>query len=69
MTSQNSNTSIVAETGKKELFVLLLTALFLSGGSDSEELESIGQDEFRILMSLVVVATLAFGCTINGWLF
>jgi len=69
MTSQNSSTSIVAETGKKELFVLLLTALFLSGGSDSEELESIGQDEFRILMSLVVVATLAFGCTINGWLF
>lgn len=68
MTSQISNMSVAPENGRKELLVSLLAALVLSGGSNSEEQEPIGRNEFRILMSLVVLAALAFGCTINGWL-
>ncbi len=69
MTSRTSSTSIVAEDGRKQPIMSLLTTLFLSGGSDGEERESIGRNEFRALMSLVVVATLALGCVMNGLLF
>jgi hypothetical protein len=69
MTAQTTSNSVSTWTWYKERLVTVLTVLFLNGGSDVEDQEPIGRNEFTMLMSLVVVATLAFGCVVNGWLF
>jgi hypothetical protein len=45
----------------------LLASHFIHGGSDTEETAPIGDREFRILMGIVVLATVAFGVIMNGW--
>jgi hypothetical protein len=69
MTAQTTSNSVSTWTWYKARLVTVLTVLFLNGGSDVEDQEPIGRNEFTMLMSLVVVATLAFGCVVNGWLF
>jgi hypothetical protein len=46
---------------------LSVTGLMQSGMS-LEECEVVSDSEFRMLVTLVVIATGAFGCIVNGWL-
>jgi hypothetical protein len=46
---------------------LSATGLMQSGMS-LEECECLSDSEFRMLVTLVVIATGAFGCIVNGWL-
>jgi hypothetical protein len=37
-------------------------------GMGLEECDFISANDFKMLMTLVVIATAAFGCIVNGWL-
>jgi hypothetical protein len=68
MTSRMSNSSIAVEDGRKASIGSYLAGHFMSGGVDFEECGPISDSEFKLLMALVVVATLVFGCIVHGWL-
>lgn len=68
MNLQTGSTSIAAENERKPSTLSVLTGHFIDGGFDSAGCEPISDSEFKVLMALVVVATLAFGCIVNGWL-
>jgi hypothetical protein len=68
MTPQAISTSIAAENAPKASMLSLLAGHFIGAGFDFDECEPIGNGGFNMLMALVAVATLAFGCIVNGWL-
>ncbi|MBF8294561.1 MAG: hypothetical protein HW389_1106 [Bacteroidetes bacterium] len=68
MTPKTSITSIAAEDAPKGSILSLLAGHFIGGGFDSAECEPISDSEFKVLMAVVVVAAIAFGCIVNGWL-
>ena len=37
-------------------------------GVGADECDFVSDYEFKMLMTLVVIATVAFGCIVNGWL-
>jgi hypothetical protein len=65
---QTVSISIVAEHERKPKKLSLLTGHFINGGFDSAECEPMSDSGFKVLMALVIVATFAFGCFVNGWL-
>ena len=67
MNLQTASTLIAAENPPKATVLSFLRSDFISGGIDSGDCEHISDDYFRILMALVVVATLAFGGIVHGW--
>ena len=68
MTPQTSSTALAAEQSGKAGIARFLADQFVGNGVDSEECEPISDREFKMLMALVVVAAVAFGCIVNGGL-
>ena len=68
MNLHTRSTSIAAEDGRKPNTLSLLAGNFIGAAFDSKECEPLGDGSFKVLMALVVVATLGFGCIVNGWL-
>ncbi|MDP2884878.1 MAG: hypothetical protein Q8P51_07650 [Ignavibacteria bacterium] len=68
MTPQTSITSLDAENATKGSTFSLLAGLFIGGGIETEDSEPINDGGFKWLMALVIVAAIAFGCIVNGWL-
>ena len=68
MISEMTNRPISEEDGAEANKAPLLAAHFGVGGFESEDCEPISDREFKWLMALVVVATVAFGCIVHGWL-
>jgi len=60
--------SIAAKDGGKTSIASALAGNFIGAAFDSKECEPLGDGGFKVLMALVVVATLGFGCIVNGWL-
>ena len=57
------------ENEMAEVTAQSLSAKDLAGvGMGMEECDFISDSEFKMLMTLVAIATLAFGCIVNGWL-
>ena len=68
MAPRISETSISAnEIGRASMSSFSASGL-IGVGFNTEECEPLSQREFRILMAFVVIAALAFGCIVNGWL-
>jgi hypothetical protein len=63
-----TNIPFIEEDGGKASKWALLAAHFNVGGFESEDCDPISDKEFKLLMALVGVATVAFGCIVHGWL-
>jgi molybdopterin-biosynthesis enzyme MoeA-like protein len=68
MTPQASNAALAAEHSGKASLARFLANQFVVSGFDSEECEPISDREFKMLIALVMVAAVAFGCIVNGGL-
>lgn len=68
MISQMSNISIGTNEALRDGAPSMLAGQMAGAGFDLEECASISDVEFRLLMTLIVAATFAFGCIVNGWL-
>ena len=66
MAPQAFDTSLSAN--ETEATMQSFSATNLAGaGMGAEECDFISANEFKMLMTLVVIATVAFGCIVNGW--
>lgn len=68
MTSEMTDRPISQDGGAEANKGPLLAAHFGVGGFESEDCDPISDREFKLLMALVTVATVAFGCIVHGWL-
>jgi hypothetical protein len=67
MVPEMSNLSVVAEDHEEQTIPSFIAGRLTAGGIDLEECETIGDNEFKLLMAFVVIATFVFGCIVNGW--
>jgi hypothetical protein len=68
MTTKGSRTTAVGESAGETGLSTYHSGGMMGLGIELEECDPISTREFRVLMVLVVSATLAFGCIVNGWL-
>ena len=67
MAPQAFDTSLSANENAEATMQSLLAGNVAGAGMGVEECGFVGDYEFNMLMALVAVATVAFGCIVTGW--
>ena len=62
-----SDFSVAVEDHEERMASSSIAGERISEGMDFEECAPIGDREFKTLMGLIVIATIGFGCIVNGW--